>query len=81
MNSQTTPPECGPLETLLLAIALAERTIEPVTSNDEDGPEVYVMHARDWQGILECAADIETPLVIAQGENPTSYIVNPEGPR
>jgi hypothetical protein len=65
--------EIGPLEALLISIALAKRSVVPLAPNNEDGPAEYVLSARDWHAILECASLIETQHVMASGENPTRY--------
>ena len=74
MSTDGEPPKAGPLEALLLGIELAKRTAETIASNEEDGPTHYVLYARDWLGILECADQIATRLVLARGDNPTRYV-------
>jgi len=76
VSTDANGPKAGPLEALLLAIALAERTAEAITPNNEDGASVYVLHARYWLGIVECSELIATELVIASGDNPTKYVVD-----
>ena len=76
MTTNKETPTAGPLEGLLLAIELARCNAEPVSSNNEDGPQIYAVGACDWLTIVECASCIATPIVNAQTDNPTRYIVD-----
>ena len=77
MSNEPKPPEAGPLEALLLGIALAEQMASPIFENNEDGPAGYMLDARLWLGILERAEQIETRLMLARVANPTRYV--PDG--
>lgn len=53
----------GPLEALLMQIALAVRSARPIVHDNDNGPTEYVLPSRDWMRIRELALAVRTPLL------------------
>ena len=61
-------------DALLLSIALAKRSAEPVVENEEDGPVAYILYARDLQAIVACAEPIGTEIMKASNGSGNRYV-------
>ena len=70
-----TNPNVTILDALLLSIALAEQCVVPITHDNDNGPDSYLIRRNDWAAILECAAAVGTPITKSANEPDSMYIL------